>query len=283
MSRVTVVTDSAADLPAPVAGARGIRVVPLTVAFGDEQLLDGSEVSAEGFWVRMAGEEHLPTTASPSPDALAAAYVEARDRGADGVVSVHLSARLSRTLETARVAAASADLPVEVVDSRSVSAGQALAVLAASDAAARGEELSSVAAVASRAAERLRMAAAIETVEYLKRGGRVGALAATLSDLLRVRPVLSLDHGEPVLVTRARTRRRAIDEVLTRVGAPAEAAAIFHSGAGEIGDAAAALAERCGVEPLLGWIGAVTGTHLGPGALAAAVLPSARSDAEPRK
>jgi fatty acid kinase fatty acid binding subunit len=269
--RVAVVADSACDLPPHRAQEAAIRLVPLTVTFGEESFLDGTELSPERFWDRVA-DGAFPTTASPSPQALVDAYEGTTAQGALGVVSVHLSAHLSRTGETARVAAASASVPVVVIDSRSVSMGQGLVALAAAREAQRGADLEAVATAARSAADRLTVAAMLDTVEFLKRGGRVGPARAALSDLLRIRPVLSLEDGEPVLAARARTRGRALDEALRMVAGPAEGAAVFHARAPEAGQIAERLADACGVIPEVGLIGAVTGAHLGPRAVGLAVI-----------
>ncbi len=271
MTAVAVVADSACDLPPEHANQLDIRLVPLTVTFGEESFLDGTELTPDGFWDRVT-EGAFPTTASPSPQALVDAYEGAAAEGATGVVSVHLSAHLSRTGETARLAAASSPVPVEVIDSRSVSMGQGLVVMAAAREAERGADLAAVAAAARSTVDRLTVAAMLDTVEFLKRGGRVGPARAALSDLLRIRPVLSLEDGEPVLAARARTRARALDEALRMVAGPAESAAVFHARAPEVTPIAERLAEACGVDPEVGLIGAVTGAHLGPGAIGLAVV-----------
>jgi DegV family protein with EDD domain len=273
--RVAVVADSACDLPPVLATSEGIRLVPLLVTFGSKSFRDGVDLPAEAFWDRVAGATDLPTTASPSPDALLEAYEGAGEEGAVGVVSVHLSGALSRTADSARQAAERARVPVEVVDTKSVSMGQGLVALAAARAARGGAGLPEVAGAARSATSRLAVAAVLETVDFLRRGGRVGRAKAALSDLLRIRPVLSLEDGEPVLVARARTRARAIDEAVARVAGPAEAAAVFHSGAAESPEVAERLTRACGVDALVGPIGAVTGTHLGPGAIGVAAVRTA--------
>jgi len=270
-----VVADTACDLAPDAAKAEGILLVPLLVTFGTETLRDGVDLPAEAFWERMAGETELPTTASPSPEAFLSAYEAAAEDGAAGVVSIHLSMRLSRTTDSARLAADGASVPVEVIDSRSVSSGQALVALAAARRARAGGDLAAVAAAARSAVGRLSVVAVLDTVDHLRRGGRVGRTAAALSDLLRIRPVLSLDEGEPVLVARARTRARALDEAVARVAGPSEAAVVFHAGAPEAEVVASRVAEACGVHPTIGLIGAVTGTHLGPRALGVAALRTA--------
>jgi DegV family protein with EDD domain len=271
--RIAVVTDSACDLPKPIAERAGIRIVPLTVAFGTESFLDGADLSPEAFWSRVATDRRFPTTASPPPAALVETYDAAARAGAGGIVSIHLSGALSRTVESARQAASASPVPVEVVDSGSVSMGQGLVALAAARAAEdHGDELPPVVERARAAAARLAVAAVLDTADFLKRGGRVGRAKAALSDLLRIRPVLSLDRGEPVLVARPRTRHLALDEAMAHVRRPAEAAAVFHALAPDVPEATARLREACGVDPVVAVIGAVTGTHLGPGALGLVVL-----------
>jgi DegV family protein with EDD domain len=267
---VAVVTDSACDLPADVSERHGIHIVPLTVVFGTRSYLDRVDLQPEEFWSKAA--ETFPTTASPPPQAFLDAYERAAAEGASGVVSVHLSAELSRTAVSAGQASALASIPVEVVDSRSVSLGQGLVAVAAADAARTGMDVREVAAAARSAATRLTVAVVLETVEFLKRGGRVGRARAALSELLRIRPVLSLDGGEPILAARARTRVRALDALLGMLPGEADAAALFHSGAAEAEVVAGRVEETCGIRPLMALIGPVTGSHLGPGALGVAVL-----------
>lgn len=268
---VAIVTDSASDLPPDIAESSGIRVVPLTVTFGSRPLLDGVDLPAEAYWDRLAESRELPTTASPPPEALTETY-ETVGRHSDGVVSIHLSGGLSRTADSARLAAARASVPVEVVDSRSVSLGEGLVALAAARAALDGADLAGTAAAARSAVARLVLSAALDTVEFLRRGGRVGRAGAALSGLLRIRPVLVLEDGVPVLAARARTRARALEEAVALVAGPAETAAVFHARAPEAEAVAARVVEACGVRPLVGLIGAVTGTHLGPGAVGLAAL-----------
>ena len=270
--RVAVVADSACDLPPEVAAANEISLVPLTVAFGTASFLDGVELSPGAFWEKVEREEEHPTTASPSPQALIEAWRTAAEEGVEGVVSIHLSSKLSRTVDTARAAASGSAVPVEVVDSRSVSMGQGLVAVAAARAASRGDGPPEVARAARDAADRLTVAAILETVDFLRRGGRVGRAKAALTDLLRIRPILALDDGEPVLAGRARTRGRAVDDVLERVSGSAEAAAVFHAQAPDAHEVAGRVRQATSVDPIVGPIGPVTGSHLGPGALGIAVM-----------
>jgi DegV family protein with EDD domain len=267
---VAVVTDSAADLPHALARSLGIRVVPLTVSFGDASFLDGVDLTAKAFWARLETDPAFPTTASPPPAAFLAAYREAAEAGAEAVVSVHLSGELSRTAESARAAATESPVPVEVVDSRGVSLGEGLVAVAAARAAALGMGLRDVSRVAARAPARTRMFAMLDTVESVGRGGRFATPNAP--EQLRIRPVLTLVDGRPELVSRARTRSRAIAEVLARTAGPAEAAAVIHSGAPELGAVASAVREATGAEPVEAVIGAAMGAHMGPRALGVVVM-----------
>lgn len=268
---VAVLTDSASDLSPAVAGPRHIRIVPLIVTFGDSSFRDGEDLDPRGFWARV-GTGPFPTTASPSPADLERAYRDAAAEGAGGVVSIHLSGSLSRTVQTAASASSGAPVPVEVVDSASVSLGQALVALAAADAAAAGATVGATAEAARDAAGRVEVYAMLDGVDFLRRGGRLGATKAALSELLRIRPVLTIVAGETTLVAKARTRGRAIDDMLARVDGPAEAIGIMDAEAPEADAVAATVRERTGLEPLRATIGAVTGTHLGPRSLGVAVL-----------
>ena len=268
-ARVAVVTDSASDLHHP---PPGLQVIPLTVAFGTEELLDGIELSAEAFWDRVDGADEIPTTASPPPQSFAQAYARAAETGAEAAVSVHVSAELSRTIESAEAAAARSPIPVHVVDSRSVSLGEGLVALAAAGEASSGRSADAVAEAARDAAGALEVYAFLETVDFLQRGGRVGRARAALSDLLRIRPILTLDGGEPALAARARTRGRAIAEILDRAGTEAVATGVLHARAPEAQQVAERLAAATGTAPIVSLIGSVTGSHLGPGCLGIALL-----------
>lgn len=266
---VAVVTDSASDLHEP---PTDLSIVPLTVAFGTEAMLDGVDLSAEAFWDRVDASDEIPTTASPPPEAFARAYASAAATGAEAVVSVHVSAELSRTVASAQSAAADAPVPVHVVDTRSVSLGEGLVALAALDRARAGRDGHAVAAAAREAAVRLEVYAFLETVDFLQRGGRVGRARAAISDLLRIRPILTLDGGEPALAARARTRGRAIEEILTRAGADATVTGVLHARAPEAEAVARRLGAATGTTPIVSLVGSVTGSHLGPGCLGVALL-----------
>jgi DegV family protein with EDD domain len=275
---VAVVIDSGADLPPDLASSHRIVVIPLLIAFGNESFRDGVDLPPAAFWERLAGRrgrDAVPSTASPPPEAFANAYRRAADGGADAVVSVHLSSELSSTADHARSGAreAGVPVPVQVVDSRLVGVGLGLVALHAARAASDGDGPERVAGAAKDAAGRVELSAALETVELLRRGGRVGPVRAALSDALRIRPVLTMRDGSPELVAKCRTRARALDHLVSRASGPAAAAAVTVGGpASQAGDLADRVAEACGVRPFVSPMGAAIGAHLGPGAIGVAVL-----------
>lgn len=282
---VAVVTDSGADLPPDLASSHRIVVVPLLVAFGDESFHDGVDLPPAAFWERLAGRrgrDALPSTASPPPGAFADAYRSAAERGDDAVVSVHLTSELSSTAEHARSGARepSIPVPVHVVDSRLVGVGLGLVVLHAARVASGGGGPERVAGAAQDAAGRVELSAALETVELLRRGGRVGLVRGALSDALRVRPILTMRDGAPELVAKCRTRARALDHLVARAAGPAAAAAVTVGGPVSLArDLADRVAEACGVRPFVSPMGAAIGAHLGPGAIGVAVLRPAKTGA----
>ncbi len=179
---VRIVTDSASDLPVEMAEALEIVVVPLHVRFGADELVDRQQLSVAEFWARCAASADLPETAAPSPGAFKSAFDDLLAEGADGVVCVTLSAKLSATNEAAAQAARAMDGPgaVTVLDSFSVTMGQGLVAVAAAEAAADGASMGAVVAAAESTRDRLTVCGVIDTLENLRRGGRIGGAAAAL-------------------------------------------------------------------------------------------------------
>lgn len=286
--RIALVTDSTAYLPEEAIDRHRIAVVPLSVVVGDEVLAEGVEISPKDV-AEALRSKHRVTTSRPSPETFAAAYRAAAEAGASGVVSVHLSAELSGTVEAARLAAAEAPLPVEVVDSRLVGMALGHCVLAAAEAAAAagtdgdgdvGGELAAVAAAAAGRAGRTSGFFYVDTLEYLRRGGRIGAAQALLGSALSVKPLLHLAGGRIEPLEKVRTASRAIarlEEIAAeRAGADEVDITVHHLAAA---DRAEPLAERLrarvpGLRELTVLeVGAVIGAHVGPGLLAVVVAP----------
>lgn len=278
---VAVVTDSTADLPRDLVETLGIRVVPLSVAFGTESFISGITIDAETFYARLASSPGLPTTSQPAPVWFEEAYADCVDDGLDGVVSVHCSGALSGTVQLAADRAARADLPVEVVDSRLVGGALGLVVLAGHRTAQRGGSVSEVAAAARRARDQVTSLVVVDTLDFLKRGGRLTGAQAIVGRALQVKPLLHLVDGRVEVRERTRTWSRAIERL---AAVAAEAAAgrpvdviVAHAVAEERAtEVWAALEQRVEiVERLEAPMGPVVGTHVGPGAVGVAVAPAA--------
>ncbi|WP_062348117.1 DegV family protein [Herbidospora yilanensis] len=277
---VAVVTDSTAYLPPGEASRYGITVVPVTVVVGDREFLDGSPTSAEAVSAALRVSSAV-TTSRPSPERLLSVYEAAAAGGATGVVSVHLSGTMSGTVEAARFAAQSASVPVEVVDSRSVGMGLGFAVLAAGVSSALGEPLSSVAAAARRCAGGTFSFFYVDTLEHLRKSGRIGVAAGLLGSALAVKPLLHVSGGAVSVLEKVRTASRALSrlEDLAVVAAGDEVVnlGVQHLGAAE---RAGGLVERLrGRVPKVaavwvGEIGAAIGAHTGPGVVGVTVSPA---------
>jgi DegV family protein with EDD domain len=269
---IRIVTDSSADLSPAVAAQHHIEVVPLTIRFGDEEFVDRRDLSAAAFWERLANADDLPTTAAPSIGVFQEAYAALAAEGAEGVVAVCISEALSGTYQSAALAARDAEIPVRVIDSRTASIPLGLTAIAAAAAARLGADLTDVAeAVAGARADLL---ATLDTLENLKRGGRIGAAEAFFGGLLNVKPLITFTDGSVAAAGRVRTRRKALvalldwlaaQEHVTRLG-------IVHGDAPDIEEFVAQVGERTGDVPtLVELAGPVIGTHAGAGFIGLAV------------
>lgn len=269
---VRIVTDSTCDLPRSVVVELGVTVVPLTVLFGDEALLDGVEIDSATFFERMRRFPGLPKTSQPSVARFKEAYQAA---GADGseIVSIHISSRMSGTLNSASVAREQliGEVHVDLIDSYQVSLGLGAVVLEAAAAAATGAGIAEVSRVAHAAIGRTRVVAVVDTLEYLRRGGRIGRAASLVGGLLSIKPILQMTNGELAPFERVRTRAKAVDRLAQIAVEDQTIRRLFVAAAGD--DAATAeFIER--VRPRLphtdirfGQIGPVVGAHSGPGLL----------------
>ncbi len=269
---VAIVTDSGSDLPAELIRELGILVVPLTIRFGDEEFVDGVDLTPSQFWARCAKSERLPETAAPSPGAFQAAFERAGAAGADGAVCINLSGALSATIEAARAGAAAvaSDIDVRVVDSRSITLGEGLMAVAAARLAKLGKGLDDIAGEVSDLAGRTRFFGAMSTLENLRRGGRIGAAAATFGSLLSFKPVITIVNGAVEADSRQRTRARSLRYLVDKLKAraPLDQVGIVHGDAVDLAEFLAMVAEVIPREAVvLGDLGPVVGTHAGPGAI----------------
>jgi len=277
--RVVVVTDSTAYLPDGLADELSVRVVPLQVVLGGRSGAEGSEVTPAQVAAALAAWVPV-STSRPTPAEFAAVYREALAGGASGVVSLHLSRELSGTWDSARLAAAEVGAEsVRVVDSRSAAMGLGFAVLAAAQAAAAGGGPEEVYAAAVGTAERTTTLFYVDTLEHLRRGGRIGAAQALLGTALSVKPILHVREGRIVPLEKVRTVSKGIARlealaVAAADGGPADVA-VHHLAAAQ---RAALLAERLRTRlPQVGQfyaseVGAVVGAHVGPGVLGVVVV-----------
>ena len=281
MVRVAVVTDSTCDLPRELVESLGLRVVPLSVTFGDETLIAGVQLSPTDFYARLAATETLPTTSQPAPAWFEEAYADCVDDGYSHVVSLHCSAALSGTVALARDRARRADIDVEVVDTRLVGSALGAAALAAHRAAETGGSPQEVIAAAERVRDSAVSLIVVDTLDHLRRGGRLTGAQAAIGTALKVKPILHLTPDGRVEV---RERTRTWTRALERVGVLAAEAAggrpvdvtVAHAVAPERAEQLWAVVERhvqLG-QRLETLIGPVVGSHVGPGAVGLVVAPA---------
>ncbi len=281
--RTVVVTDSTASLPPEVAQERGIVVVPLQVVIGATVYDEGAE-GATPAMVAAALKEFRPvSTSRPAPAAMLEVYEKAAAAGAEAVVSIHLSAQMSGTHESALLAARDATIPITVVDSRQVGVATGYAALTAADVLDDGGSAAEAGEAARRRAESATALFYVDTLEYLRRGGRIGSAAALVGGALSVKPLLRIDDGRVANLERVRTSTRALsrleDLIVDAAGDRSVDLCVSHlANPDRAGDLARRLGERLAVnlegrEVWCGELGAVLGAHVGPGMVAACVAP----------
>ena len=283
---VAIVTDSTAYLPVDLVASQGIRVVPLHVVLGGRQFSEGVDVTTAE--VAAALRKLTPvSTSRPSPQQFLEAYEAAAASGAEAVVSVHISSDMSGTAESARLAADLAPITVEVVDSRSIGMAMGYAVLSAAEGARAGSDAKAVAAIASSRAKAATVIFYVDTLEYLRRGGRIGAASALLGSALAIKPLLAMADGHIKPIEKVRTAARALSRLeelaLRAAGAAGDAGvdiAVHHldspTRANDLVDRLRAKVPSTAKVVLLE-LGAVVGAHVGPGTIAVAVSPRPRA------
>jgi DegV family protein with EDD domain len=213
MAGVRIVTDSACDLPPEVVDELGIEIVPLTIRFGPEEFVDRFELSAEAFYGKMASSDVFPETAAPAPGQFQEVFARLADSGADAVVCINLSSELSATMASATNAAKALEgrCDVRVLDSHSITGGQGTQVRLAAEAAAAGKSVDEVTALVEDLASRTRLYGALDTLENLKKGGRIGGAQAALGSLLNIKPIIHIGSGGIVEEAgKQRTRRKSL-------------------------------------------------------------------------
>jgi DegV family protein with EDD domain len=269
MAAVRIVTDSACDLSDEEVAQNRIVVVPLTIRFGNEEFVDRFELSTHQFYEKLATSPDIPQTAAPAPGAFATAFRTCKEEGASGVVCINLSSALSATMQAAQngATAVADEIPVRVVDSKSITGGLGTIVVRAAEAAAAGATMDEVVAIADDLSGRQRIYGTLDTLENLKKGGRIGGAQALLGSMLAIKPLVDLSSGSVAEAGKTRTRKKAFawlrDEVV-RAG-KIENLRVIHGEAPDIDEFLALLGDAVDLSSVqMSTIGAVIGAHGGP-------------------
>jgi DegV family protein with EDD domain len=280
MGRVAIVTDSASDLTAAEAAANGIRIVPLYVRFGDEEFRAGVDLSTDQFWTRMvAPDAPFPTTAAASPGDFKEAFEEELANGADAIVCVNVGGKLSATVKSAELAAQQlAGAEIHVVDSDSASMGVGLLALLGAELAADGIPAAEVAATLRGRVGDVDLYVGLDTLEYVRKGGRMSPARAAIGTVLSIKPIITVTDGEVEAADRVRTRAKARERVIDLLTSrPVERIAILHTPPADDRAFGEEVLGRLpgGVDPAhasRAVVGPSVGPHIGPGCLGGVVL-----------
>lgn len=268
---IQIITDSTADLPRDVARREGILVVPAQVQFGTESFREGVELTGQAFFERLARETGaLPTTSQPLPVDFETTFATARDGGAEAAISIHLGSAFSGTLNGARLAAEDAPLPVTVLDSGTTSMALGWIAILAARAARDGATREELIALVQRLSERAALYAMLDSLEYLRRGGRVNRAVEMMAGFLDIKAIVLVANNRIEPAARVRTRGRALAWLRERVAAdvPLLGLAVVHAVAPQQARTLADMVKPSAPEPpIVTPVGAVLGTHAGPGAV----------------
>ncbi len=268
---IRIVTDSSCDLPIELVHRYGISVVPMYINVGKKSYLDGVEMTHEEFYEGLPHFDHHPTTSVPGPGQLVQTYERLADDGATAIVSIHIGSALSAMVGIARLAAQETKkVPVTVFDSGQLTLGIGLLALTAARAAAEGQPLSDIVAALEDQASRTHCIAALDTLEYLRRSGRLSRFQSTLGSVLQIKPLLKMHSGE-FDMERVRTQNRATTRMMDYLAPlmPFEKLALVHTHAPEKAHLLRQLASHMfpgGEEPMYAEVTPIIGTHIGPGA-----------------
>jgi DegV family protein with EDD domain len=265
---VKIVTDSAADLTPEQAAAHDITVVPLTIRFGDDEYVDVVDLTPQAFYDKMAELDVLPATAAPSPGAFEMAFREAGANG-DPVVCINLSAELSATMQSAQTAAKAIgdDLDLTVLDSQSITAGLAMQVLAAAELAEQGGSVADIVALIEDMRTRVHVFGALDTLDNLKKGGRIGGAQAMLGSILSIKPIIDISTGTVTEAAKQRTRKKSMTWLRDRLlEVPnVDHVAVCHGCCDDVAELRELLLPHFSEDQLSTWtIGPVIGAHGGP-------------------
>ena len=280
MTRVAIVTDSASDLPPDRAAALGISIVPLVVNFGSQSYKAGVDMSADEFWTRMtAPDAPFPTTAASAPGDFKMAYDKAFADGADAIVSIHPAGTLSGTVKSAEIARGMlADREIHIIDSQSASMGEGILAELGVEMAGMGVAASEIARVLESRVKDLDLYVALDTLEYLKKGGRISGTRAAIGTILSVKPIITVRDGQVEQADKVRTRAKARERVIELLTSrPLERLAVLYTPPAEPDSFREELIARLpgGIDPSrvsTQIVGPSVGPHLGPGLVGGVVL-----------
>jgi len=280
MRRVAIVTDSASDMDPARAASLGISIVPLLVSFGNETFSAGVDMSREDFWARVTSPNApIATTAACSPGTFQVAYQKAFDEGAESIVSIHVADALSGTIKAAQVAKqAFADREIHIVDSQSASMGQGMLAELGVQMSNAGAMASEITTVLERRRPDLQVYLALETLEYLKRGGRISGAQAAIGTLLSVKPIIEIKDSRVETTERVRTRGKARERLVELLAVrPIERLSILHTTNADVEVFAEQIIPRVpgGIDRskvTIDLVGPSVGPHLGPGCVGGVAL-----------
>ncbi|MEC9270529.1 MAG: DegV family protein [Actinomycetota bacterium] len=272
MSSIQIVTDSSCDLPEDLVTQLGIDIVPLKIRFGETEFVDRLELTTDQFWEKCRQTDELPSTAAPAPGAFVEVFRRAATTGANGVVAIVLSGELSATIEAAQQAAREVDgeIDVRVVDSRTVTLGLGAIVMAAAQAAKAGASLDEVSDVASDGASRTQVHAALDTLENLRKGGRIGAAQSLLGSMLSIKPLIEVRDGVVEPAGKQRTRSKALSYLVGVVEKHAErieSIYVLHAACDDVDSFVEQISSLVQTEVLVAQVGPVVGAHAGIGTI----------------
>lgn len=275
MTSVHIVTDSSCDLPENLITAMNIKIVPLKIRFGDTEFVDRVELTTDQFWEKCQISDELPSTAAPSPGAFVEEFQRAAHEGATGVVVITISGELSATIEAAQQAAelVKDEIEVRVIDSRTVTLGLGSIVMSAASKAQSGASIDEVSSAATDPINRTQVHAALDTLENLRKNGRIGAAGSLLGSMLSIKPIIEVRGGVVEPAGKQRTRSKALSYLISVVENNADQIDqifVCHAACDDVDSFVEQVESLVNVEVFVGQIGPVVGAHAGIGTIGVA-------------
>ncbi len=281
MKKVRIVTDSTADIPHDIVNELGIMVIPLKVSFGRDVYRDGIDIQSSEFIKRIETEDELPITSQPSPGEIVAIYEKIIDKG-EAIISIHLSGKLSGTVQSARTARTLTDSrDIHIIDSRTISMGLGLIVIAAAKAANEGKSVAEILSMINEKIEKSFLIFLVDTLDYLEKGGRIGKASAFLGTFLKIKPILCLDDGQILPLERVRGKGKALERISQIVADKTDSSKRYscafvygndYSSVIKLKDHTHNLVNICD-EPIITELGPVIMAHTGPGVAGIILCP----------